>query len=299
MAREWRRLLVPPERLAAAAADQGAKAHLSLAPSELHYLRRVLRLRPGQRFALVDGAGHLWSATLAAAPEADRAGEASLRALLEQPLGRPLQSEPAAAVVLELAVALPRQGADVLLRMACELGMDRLTPLLAARSAAEPLKPQRQSAILRESLEQCERLWLPVLDPPTAAAAALAAPAAAAGGSLLRLLATTRRQDLPSLEQRLRQHLPSAAVRGGDGVSAAADQPALEETSCRVCVAIGPEGGWSEAEEQTAEAAGWQPVGLGATILRTSTAAVTAAALLAAWRRGLGVSCGTSRPPSP
>ena len=256
MAREWRRLLVPPERLAACGAGE-----LALEPPELHYLRRVLRLRPGERFGLVDGAGHLWSATLADGT-----------ARLEQPLQAPLRSEPPPRPLLQLAVALPRQDADVLLRMACELGIDRLSPLSAERSAvAAPLRPERQAAILREAVEQCERLWLPRLDPPQPAAV----PLAAATGPGLRLLATTRRAGLPSLE-----HCLGSAERVGDG-------PAVDQPS--VVVAIGPEGGWSPAEEQAAEEAGWQPVALGGTILRTSTAAVAAAALLAAWRRGLSL----------
>lgn len=277
MAREWRRLLMAPGRLDAALDAALRPAVVALEPAEAHYLRRVLRLRPGEAFALVDGAGHLWTATLAP----DTAGQPA-RALLDQPPGQPLQSEPPPAPRLRLAVALPRQDADVLLRMACELGIDHLTPLRAARSAAgDPLRPQRQAAILGEAIEQCERLWLPRLDPVQTAEAFLASPATAAAQDsqhpVLRLLATTRREALPALEQRL------VATAG----------PLPQD----VVVAIGPEGGWSPAEEQVALAAGWQPVSLGATILRTSTAAVGAAALLAAWRRGL--SCGTSRPPSP
>jgi 16S rRNA (uracil1498-N3)-methyltransferase len=52
-------------------------------------------------------------------------------------------------------------------------------------------------------------------------------------------------------------------------------------------MAIGPEGGWSPAEEELAISQGWIPVSLGPTILRSSTAAVTAAALLSHWRAGL------------
>ena len=52
-------------------------------------------------------------------------------------------------------------------------------------------------------------------------------------------------------------------------------------------VAIGPEGGWSPAEEGLALEQGWQPVSLGTTILRCSTAAVAAAALLSHWRQSL------------
>jgi len=243
--RELRRLLIPPERLAASG---GA---LPLERQEAHYLGRVLRLRPGDRFAVVDGAGHLWSAVLR---QADRAE-------LEQPLAAPLEQAAAPAPHLELAVALPRRDADVLLRMVVELGIDRFTPLHAERSVGpEPLKPERGATILREALEQCERLWQPQL---AAAQPALALLGATPPQGLGRgLLATTRRSDTPLLLEALAQAADPAGVT----------------------VAIGPEGGWSPAEEAQALEHGWQPVSLGTAILRCSTAAVTAAGLLSHWR---------------
>jgi 16S rRNA (uracil1498-N3)-methyltransferase len=133
-----------------------------LRAEESHYLRRVLRLRPGDQLALVDGAGRLWSARLE--PGDGAGGDAVV--VLEQPLAAPLQQQPPPHPQLVLAVAWPRLDADVLLRMACELGIDRFTPLQAGRSvAAAGLKPERQAAIVREAVEQCERLWQPQLDP--------------------------------------------------------------------------------------------------------------------------------------
>jgi 16S rRNA (uracil1498-N3)-methyltransferase len=300
VAREWRRLLVQPERLPVAGA-----AGLPLQPEEAHYLRRVLRLRPGEQLAVVDGAGRLWSAVLEEPAAGAAAAEVgSLR--LEQPLQAPLQQQPAARPQLQLAVALPRLDADVLLRMVCELGIDGFTPLRAARSvAADRLKPQRQQAILREALEQCERLWLPQLELEQSALAWLAVPPAAGQRCFL---ATTRRQGLMDLEVALAAAV--AALPGfpelapGAGVSAdaagsgaASGASAAEDPMERITVAIGPEGGWTPDEEATALQAGWQPVGLGQAILRTSTAAVSAAALMASWRRRL--SCGTSLQPWP
>ena len=256
MVRELRRLLIPPERLLAAAGAAGT-VELQLESNEAHYLGRVLRLRPGDRFAVVDGAGRLWSAALR---QADRAE-------LEQPLAAPLELERQPFPLLELAVALPRRDADVLLRMVVELGIDRFTPLRAERSVGpEPLKPERGAAILREALEQCERLWQPQLAAAVPATALL-------GGSLPAgrrrgLLATTRRSGTPLLLEALASEWSS--------------QRSNEQAS--VMVAIGPEGGWSQAEEALALKQGWQPVSLGGGILRCSTAAVTAAGLLSCWR---------------
>ncbi|MGC5197694.1 RsmE family RNA methyltransferase [Aphanothece microscopica] len=246
---------------------------MSLEAAERHYLRRVLRLRPGQAFGVVDGRGHLWSAQLAEGARADGAW-----AVLEQPLAEPLAREPAPWPCLGLAVAPPRRDTGVLLRMVCELGIDRLQWLQAERSvaAAEAIRADRQEAVLREALEQCERLWLPSCLAPEPACGWLAA----APGQGLALLATTRRPGLRSL---------GAVLQDWAG-------PTPPDS---VTVAIGPEGGWSPSEERVAEAAGWRPVSLGEGILRSSTAAVAAATRLAAWREDLPVSCGTSPRPCP
>jgi 16S rRNA (uracil1498-N3)-methyltransferase len=90
----------------------------------------------------------------------------------------------------------------------------------------------------------------------------------------LGLLATTRREDLPLLAAVLEQASLSPAL-------------ADSEPGKGVVMAIGPEGGWSPAEEELAISQGWIPVSIGPTILRSSTAAVAAAALLSHWRAGL------------
>jgi 16S rRNA (uracil1498-N3)-methyltransferase len=281
MARELRRLLIDPQRL------ELAEGELRLEAAEVHYLLRVLRLRPGDRLALVDGAGRLWTAGLALAehlaePLVGRRGRAQgeqpLVARLEQPLARPLQWQPQPQPSLALAVAMPRRDGDVLLRMACELGIDLFLPLVAARSVAgEGLARERAAAILREACEQSERLWQPRVELPQQASQLLAIPAAGLG-----LLATTRQAGLQSLDQAL-NHWQAASsggpFRSGD----------------LVMLAIGPEGGWTGEEEELALAAGWQAVSLGATILRVSTAAVAAAALLSRWR----VTCRSCSQPSP
>ena len=149
--------------------------------------------------------------------------------------------------------------------MACELGVDRFIPLQAQRSfAADFLKPERAEAILREAVEQCERLWQPQLESLRPAAELLGS--RPPGGSGRGLLCTTRRPGLALLAQELER------LGGPPGAS----EP--------LTVAIGPEGGWTPGEEALALAHGWQAVSLAGTILRSSTAAVTAAGLLSHWR---------------
>lgn len=267
MGRELRRLLIAPERIATLADGGGDPRALGLEPQEGHYLERVLRYRPGDRLELVDGVGQLWTALL----------EPGRRLRLEQAPESPLRRQAPSAPPLELAMAVPRREADLVWRMATELGADRLQPLLAERGAPGERCPlERWRGIVREATEQCERLWHPQLDTPCGAGAWLGRPAPG-----IALLATTRRQALPLCSQRLRQ-LAEGASNG--------------DLAAGIRLAIGPEGGWSPAEEERAEAAGWHPVSLGESILRTATAAVAGVALLADWRALRSASC---RPPSP
>ena len=258
MVRELRRLLIPPHRLV------GAGLELPLEAEELHYLRRVLRLREGDRFALSDGVGHLWTAALAG----------GTTAVLDQPVDGPLQAEAGPLLPLELAVALPKRDGELVLRMACELGFDRLTPLKAERSVPSPFNSERINLILREAVEQCERLWSPELAALQPAGDCLGRTPLGLG-----LLATTRREELPLLAAVLDQIGLSYELPDPD--------PGFSAIPSGVVMAIGPEGGWSPAEEELAISKGWIPVSLGPTILRSSTAAVAAAALLSHWRAGL------------
>lgn len=248
MVRELRRLLIDPARLLNGAMAEG---HLPLQREEDHYLARVLRLRPGDAVTVIDGCGGLWRA---------QRGEGAWLEALQREGGPAPPPQPR----LCLALALPRQDVDLVWRMATELGIDRLQPLLAERcqgSGRRPM-PERWSAVIREATEQCERLWLPQLETVHDAAAWLMQPR-----DTVKLLATTRREQLPPLEACLR------------------DRSVQLTTPAELTLAIGPEGGWTPREEELAEASGWWAVSLGDTILRTTTAAVAGISRLAAWRQ--------------
>lgn len=249
---ELRRLLIAPQRL------QSAGSVLLLNQQERHYVRRVLRLRPGQDLAIVDGEGHLWTAQLLD-------GE---QLTLQQPLAEPLQSVPSPTPMLGLAVVGVRRGMDDLMRMACELGIDRIQLLSSQwRTPQAEDRPDRWQTILDEAVEQCERLWRPQLLPTREVFDWWDQP----GSLAIKGLATTRQDALAGLDRWLQEttHATGSLV------------PA------EVWVAIGPEAGWTNDEKNEALRNGWVPIQLGRTILRTSTAAVAAATLLTNWRSAL------------
>ena len=272
MAREQRRLLIAPARLAAAAsaASDGGRLEaieLTLSAAESRYLTRVLRYGPGDGFTVVDGAGRLWAAQLLAAD----------RARLEQPLAEPLQHQPPPRPRLVLVAAVVKRDFEVVVRMAVELGVDQLLPLLCERTAVQgQLRPERWRSIAAEAAEQCERLWLPEIAEPCTLPAVLeqasAAGAASAAGDAAPLLlwATTRCSDrLPLVEILSRQN------------------PQPSEWPEAIWLACGPEGGWAEGEETQARLAGWTAVDLGPRILRSSTACVAGMSAISSWRGGV------------
>ncbi len=243
---ERRRLLIDSRRLQCA--DDSRR--FALEEDETRYLRKVLRLRQGDQVDVIDGCGHLWMARLLDGHHLELCTEIQV----------PSQSVLAPRPQLGLAIALIRRGMDDVMRMTCELGVDRLQPLQAQRCVPQAEhRPERWGSILREALEQCERLWAPELPGVCAAADWWQTPE----HSDLRLIAVSRETAVPRLSDLL-------AAR------ASANQS--------IWLAIGPEGGWTDQELAAARAAGWVSVSLGDTILRSSTAAVAGATMLNNWR---------------
>ena len=244
MVAELRRLLIEPKRLA----DRDGKGCLVLRDDERHYLRRVLRLRSGSPVAVVDGRGHLWEGWL------QEEGQLLLPNSCET-------TTPAKTPQLGLAIALVRRGMDDVMRMACELGVDCIQPLQAARNTPQAdYKPERWQLILKEAVEQCERLWMPRLLP-------LASTDdwwTMHGDNDTLAIATTRLEELTALEPWLRRQ--------------------TLKDNC-IWLAIGPEGGWDPLEQAKALSEGWAPISLSEDILRSSTAAIAGVTTLSNWRR--------------
>jgi 16S rRNA (uracil1498-N3)-methyltransferase len=173
-------------------------------------------------------------------------------------------------LVLAQALSKGRRAEDAV-RTACELGVDRLVPVVAERTQGRPdargaeAVVERWSAVAAAALEQSRGVRLVAVDDPIATRALATRPAEAGA---VRLVAVPGATPLPDV---LREVLPGV-LRDVLGDALAGE----------VMVAIGPEGGWSPQEVDGFVAAGWHPVGLGPTVLRTEHAGPAAVAVIAA-----------------
>lgn len=214
-----------------------------LTEEQRHYLRRVLRLRPGNTFLALDGHGKSWYALL----------QEDGQALLVEAL--PVAAKPTQE--LQLLTALPKQGFEEVVRQATELGVSRIQPVLSDRTLLTPGKGRqdRWQRVLQEAAEQSERLWLPELAEPQPLMDALAE--TQANCRLICVIPPATEADKPNLLGYL------------------LEQPSVWS----IALAIGPEGGWTDGEVDLAIELGWQPVSLGNTVLRAVTAPLAALAI--------------------
>lgn len=216
------------------------------------HLRRVLRVEIGQQYEISD------------------------RSQLY--LGR-VSGLSKGAVDLELTEVLParRQGARItvfaslvkfdcfewMLEKCSELGVERVVPIVAARSEtgldkAAVKRHPRWVRICEESGQQCRRVRPMTLNSCTSFAAAIETPA----------------------DTRL-----FLDESGGTALLAR-----FRDVIGAYSLCTGPEGGWTAVERESALEAGWQAVTLGESILRAETATLAAVSQIQGewWRRAKG-----------
>lgn len=128
---------------------------ITLTKEQQHYLTRVLRLRPGDRFIAMDGQGKWWLSQL----------QIEQAEILE-----PLTVETELSLGINLIVALPKNGFDDIVRYCTELGVTCIAPVLSDRTLLNPSpqKLERWRRIATEAAEQSERAFVPTILAPLA-----------------------------------------------------------------------------------------------------------------------------------
>lgn len=226
-------------------------SELELDAERARYIGRVLRLKPGDAVSVFNGdQGEFDAAVLRIAKTS---------ALLS--IGGVRRSATESPLRIQLVQGISRgERMDFAVQKATELGVKRISPVFteygvvrldAARAGKRREHWQR---VAESACEQSGRIRPPLVDLPVPLKQFLGARPAAADVDLV-----LRPGALP----------PLASI------------PAPQT---KLCLLVGPEGGFSDGEYADAEVAGFLAVSLGPRVLRTETAALAAIAVAqAAW----------------
>jgi 16S rRNA (uracil1498-N3)-methyltransferase len=237
-------------RFLAASLDPHARV-ASLGADETHHLTHVVRIGVGEEIAVFDGRGREYRARV---ERVDRSG--AQLSLLEElvPTREP-------AVRLTLAQALLKgEKMDAVVRDATMMGASAIVPIVTAHTAASPRvlhtghAAERWRRVAIASAKQCRRAVVPVIGDGTPFAQWITEDA-----SELRLVLFEPASDA--------EGHPVSAVQG-------VDRPASAS------ILVGPEGGWSAAEQAAALDAGWMPITIGRRTLRADAVPIAAMGIL-------------------
>jgi len=224
-------------------ADEVSGNYAALTGEHADHLIRVLRVRVGQEFDISTGDAVLhWHVVKI---ENHR---------VEFELGDEVSAAPSADVTLLLAI-FKFDRMEWAIEKCTELGVARIVPVIAHRTdthlvRASAKRAERWRRIALQAAEQARRATPPEIGGPLKIDQAVGL-----SGATKIVLAESENQ------VQLRDVLSSSASEG------------------ETLLAIGPEGGWTDAELEQFRTAGWAAASLGPTILRAETAAIAALAI--------------------
>ncbi len=234
------RFYLPPELCRADA--------FSLSESDAHHAVKVLRLREGDEVTVLDGVGGVMECTIRTAGKRDVVVAVKHR----------IQT-PALACRIHLIQAIPKAKLmESIIQKSTELGVARIMPLLAERVVTHldgegaEAKAAKWQQVAIEAIKQCGQPWLPKVEPPQSPAEWL------------------KRGDSAELAL-------VGALRPGSRHPRAFFESFIHEHGRKpqdVAIWIGPEGDFTPAELDAAEAAGAKPITLGPLVLRVETASI-------------------------
>jgi len=253
IAEQARRFFVPlPSSL-----TENLPAEFHVADADiLHHLVTVCRVKQGEKLVLTDT---MQEKAYAATVKASSRNELLLS--LDDCL--PTAADQLPNVIL-IAALIKEQRWDPLLQRCTELGVRSVWPVSSERSIVRlerkdiEKKKGRWHDILQMAAEQSEGLFIPKLENVFLGVSEIES-VLNQYPDALKILLMERGEDRMVLKQILRDHRSNPEK---------AKQP--------IIMAIGPEGGWSDAEAQQFQQMGFHFASLGARILRSDTAAMAA-----------------------
>lgn len=220
--------------------DDGSKTVLVMGDDAAH-ITRSLRMKPGEAVTVCDSAGHEYFCTVRSVGE--------MVALDVMSEGECLSEPPYRAAVYQALVKGDKF--DTVVQKAVECGAFRIVPFISSRCIVRldkkdaAKKVARWQRIAEEAAKQCGRGMIPEVSP------------------------------LMTFEEAVRDaatcDLPLFCFEKENGMSLSGAVDRAKKTDS-IALMIGSEGGFSDAEAETAARLGMTSVSLGHRILRTETA---------------------------
>ena len=224
---------------------------------EVRHIRKVLRLKTGDRITVFDGSGKEYEGAIL------EEGASSVLVKVQNIFFPEKDSH----LVITLAQSLLKgEKMDFLIQKATELGVKEIIPFFSSRSvpllekSRRPQRHRRWERIAVEASKQCGRGMVPKIEPLKDYSEMLQI----ASSDGLRLILWEREGI------KLREVL---------------ERP---ESKTKIFFVVGPEGGFSQEEIDEAEKSGFIPVVLGRRILRAETASLCLLSILQYERGDIG-----------
>lgn len=219
---------------------------LSLDKEQARYLGRVLRLQGGDQVHVFNGNDGEFEGTIGSLAKAS----ATIQ------VGPPIETTTESPLKIHLVQGISRgERMDFVIQKATELGVKRISPVFTEYGVVklDAARAEKRRAhwqgVATSACEQSGRIRPPLIDAPIDLNTWFGAGA--------------KEADVDLILQ------PGAATP-----LASVGSPVT-----KICLLIGPEGGFSDSEYEDAQVAGFDAVSLGPRVLRTETAALTAIAV--------------------
>ncbi len=224
---------------------------ISITGSDAAHIKKVLRMKSGDRIGLFDGRGFEYEARI----------KNLLAGSVEVSITKRFLSASESPVQIIVAQALLKdKKMDILARQLTEIGITKLIPFISVRSVPRPDKKRlsarrkRWEKIAIEALKQCRR------------------------GHVAEIGETITFNDIIKIDDEF--DLKVVFWENESKPISDAVQQVHDRHYRKILAVLGPEGGFPEKEIEDARASGFVTASLGPRILRAETAAVAACTIL-------------------
>ena len=212
-------------------------SQFAFSPEESRHIVKVLRKKEGDLLHITNGKGYLFTSEITLADP-------------KKCVGRVLDTKKthASRFELHLAVAPTKrlERFQWFLEKATEIGVSEITPIYCKRSERDKLSMERMQRVIHEAMKQSLRTYLPKLN------------------------------KLTPVSELLQSDLPDLRFIAHCEADEKVDLKRRVAPDKDIVILIGPEGDFSRPEIESAYEAGFLPVSLGRSRLRTETAAIVA-----------------------